>query len=84
MIANKAAALEVLDIGVDLDQEPDLAASLAANKDRRIKSKTRVIDKSWIDLGYRFDAEPAVPAFENTLKSEFPKHPTVSLLFIFT
>lgn len=79
MIANKAAVLETLDIGVDLDQEPDLAASLTSNKERAAKSKTRVIDKTWIDLGYHYEAEPAVAAFENALKSEFPKHATVSL-----
>ena len=78
VIANKAAVIEALEIGVDLDQEPELAASLTANKERATKSKSRVVDKSWIDLGYRYEAEPAVAVFENNLKSEFPKHATVS------
>jgi hypothetical protein len=83
VISNRAAILESLDLGIETDQEPDLAAALSANKDRANKSKTRVIDKtSWIDLGYRFEAEPSTQAFENAVKSDFPKHATVSYFVV--
>lgn len=79
VIANKSSLLETLDLGIDLDQEPDLVASLTANKDRANKVKNRVVDRSWIDMGYRWESEaPSAQTFETILKADYPKFATVS------
>lgn len=82
VINNKAALLESLDLGIESDQEPEIVAALSTNKDRAAKSKTRIVDKSYVDLGYRFESEPTAQVLESAINSDFPKHATVSLHLI--